>query len=128
MIHFILCGHGSYGSSLKESLEMLLPEVSQVSVIDFKQDMDITHLTKMIQLKLDELSDQPAIIFCDMLGGAPFKTCSIETLNRKNKVVVAGVNLTAILEVYFQREDDLSHVVNRAIDVSKESLDYFPKN
>ena len=128
MIHFILCGHGSYGSSLKESLEMLLPEVSEVSVIDFKKEMDIAHLTEKVMGKLNQLSDQPTIIFCDMLGGAPFKTFCIEVLDWKDKIVMAGVNLTGILEVYFQREDNLLNVANRAIEVTKESIDYFPKN
>lgn len=127
MIHLVLCGHGTFGSSLLESLSMFLPEISEVSVIDFHKDMGVSELTDLVRLKLDELGDQPTIFVTDMVGGAPFKTCAIEILDKQNKLVIAGINLTSLLDLYFQREDDLFVVAKRAVQVSQESTDFYPK-
>lgn len=127
MIHFILCGHGSYGSSLKESMSMLLPELEKISTIDFKKDMNQSELTEDIKSLLDIIGDQPTLIICDMVGGSPFKTSAVEILERKNKAVIGGLNLTAVLEIYFDRERDLKYVVNKAGEVTRNSIDYFPK-
>ena len=126
MIHLVLCGHGTFGSSLFESLSMFLPEISEVSVIDFHKDMGVSELTDLVRLKLDELGNQPTIFVTDMVGGAPFKTCAIEILDKQNKLVIAGINLTALLDLYFQREEDLFVVAKRAVQVSKESTDFYP--
>ena len=128
MIHFVLCGHGTYGSSLKESLSMLVGEVEGVSVIDFTREMGSSELTEQIKLKLDELGDTPTLFITDLFGGAPFKTCSIESLNYENKIVLAGTNLTGLLEIYFQRQEDLENLAQKAVDASKESIAYFPKS
>lgn len=127
MINFILCGHGSYGSSLKESLDMLLPEPADVKVIDFTKEMGASDLTLKVQKTLGEMADEPVLFICDMLGGAPFKTCAIEIIDFENKAVVAGINLTAIIEIYFQRDGNLNELVKTAVEVSREATDYFPK-
>lgn len=128
MIRFVLCGHGSYGSSLKESLEMLLPEVEGVDIIDFTKEMGLSELEEKVREKLQELGDTPTLFVTDILGGAPFKICAIESLNHQNKIVIAGINLTALLEVSFMRDQDLEALAKRAVEVSKETIDYMPKN
>lgn len=127
MVHFLLCGHGSFGSSLLESLEMLMPEVENVSVIDFHKKMDTTDLSASISKTLEELKDRPLLIICDIVGGSPFKLCAMESVNRPDTVVVAGINLASVMEIYFSRHESLSDIVQKVISATKESIDYFPK-
>lgn len=127
MIKFALCGHGTFGSSLYESLEMLLPEVEGVSTIDFGKKMDTTDLTQEILKVIDDNKDHPILFVCDIVGGAPFKTCAMESLKHSNVRVIAGTNLASLLEVYFQRNDDIDNVIQTMIKVSNNSIDYFPK-
>ena len=127
MVHFALCGHGTYGSSLKESLQMLLPAVESVSVIDFDKPMDATDLTTAVLKVIKDNENTPLLFICDMVGGAPFKVCAMQSLDYNNVRVIAGTNLASLLEVYFQRENDIDDVVQTMIQTSKESIDYYPK-
>lgn len=127
MIHFVFCGHGTFGTSLRESLEMLLPEVEEVSVINFYKTMDTTDLSNKIKEIINVNTNKPLLFVCDIVGGAPFKLCAIESLENESIRVIAGVNLAAILEVYFQRENDIDKVIETMVRTTKESIDFFPK-
>ncbi len=127
MINFVLCGHGTFGSSLKYSLEMLLPEVSGVSAIDFDKSMDSTDLENAVKEVISSYNGEPTLFICDIVGGAPFKVCAIEAIENKNIRVVAGTNLASLLEVYFQRDQNIDNVLENIIDATKNSIDYFPR-
>lgn len=127
MIHFVFCGHGTFGTSINDSLEMLLPEVEEVSVINFYKTMDTTDLSDKIKKVINENAEKPLLFVCDIVGGAPFKLCAMESLDNENIRVIAGVNLAAVLEVYFQRENDIDEVIETMVRTTKESIDFFPK-
>lgn len=124
MTHFILCGHGSYGTSLLQSMKMLLPEVESVSVIDFTSEMDSSDLTEVIKKELTQLENQNVLLICDLVGGAPFKISATETMERPNTGIVGGLNLAAILEIYFMRNLELEDLIEAAIKTTKESVEY----
>lgn len=124
MTHFILCGHGNYGTSLLQSMKMLLPEVESVSVIDFTSEMDSSDLTEVIKKELTQLENQNVLLICDLVGGAPFKISAIETMERTNTGIVGGLNLAAILEIYFMRNLELEDLIEAAIKTTKESVEY----
>lgn len=127
MIHFVLCGHGSYGSSVKESMDMFLPEPIDVTVIDFPRHMDAAQLTEKVRAVLEEKQDEPVLFICDLFGGAPFKICAIETLNYPNKGVIAGINISSILEICFMRDLDLKSLMVKAKETTLNTVGYYPE-
>lgn len=127
MIHFVLCGHGSYGSSLKESMEMFLPEMFDVEVIDFTKQMDTSELTDTVKCVIEEHQQNDILFVCDIVGGAPFKVCAIESLNHSNVGVIGGTNLAGLLEICFMRESDLQEVMKKAVEVTQTSVEFLPR-
>lgn len=127
MIEFLYCGHGTFASSLLESMKMLLPETKGVHVVDFNSEMDTTELQTRIRKVLESNKDKSVLVVNDIVGGAPFKLCAVESLDYPNVRVVAGLNLAALLEIYFIRDKDIDEVLEVAIKTSIDSIDYFPK-
>lgn len=124
MTQFVLCGHGSYGSSILESMEMLLPEIDGVHVIDFKKEMDSSDLTELIKTILSENDRSQILFICDIVGGAPFKLSAIESIGKENVGIIAGLNLASILEIYFMRDIPIQKLVETATQTAKQSIEF----
>ena len=122
----ILVGHGSFGTGLTSSLDLITGRPENYYYHDFLQDISQEDLTKTLQTSIYQLSRCDEILIAtDIVGGTPFKTAVMLALGNSKLTVVSGVNLPFLLSVHFGLMDDttpISEIVDATINEARDSL------
>lgn len=122
----ILVGHGSFGTGLTSSLDLITGRPENYYYHDFLQDISQEDLTNTLQTSIDQLSRCDEILIAtDIVGGTPFKTAVMLALGNSKLTVVSGVNLPFLLSVHFGLMDDttpISEIVDATINEARDSL------
>lgn len=118
----LIVGHGSYATSIKKSIEMIVGEYKNIYFLDFKEEDSVDVLNENILTMLSKLEAYNVLIVADILGGAPFQQASFISLDKENVSVVAGVNLSAILEVVFSLHMDIDEVAKTMVETTINSV------
>lgn len=103
-IHIVIAGHGHYASGTKSTLELIAGPQAGIDYWDFGHEWQYDDLLGAMQKLLAERPSQPLLFLCDIVGGTPFKVAAESTYGRPAAAVVAGANVSAIIEVVLQRE------------------------
>ncbi|KKC30757.1 PTS sugar transporter subunit IIA [Caldanaerobacter subterraneus] len=125
----LIIGHGNYATGLKSSIELIAGKQEGVYAIDFiESDSDIS-LRYRIGKILEKHVESSVLIICDIVGGTPFKVAAEFVVGDARKKLVAGCNLSAILEVALQKNhlalEDLAKI---AVNTTKNSVMAFEEN
>lgn len=118
----LIVGHGSYATSIKKSIEMIVGEYKNIYFLDFKEEDSVDVLNENILTMLSKLEAYNVLIVADILGGAPFQQASFISLDKENVSVVAGVNLSAILEVVFSLHIDIDEIAKTMVETTINSV------
>ncbi|MGI1819721.1 PTS sugar transporter [Lactobacillus johnsonii] len=118
-IETIVTGHGNFATGFKSAVELLAGVQPSIKYIDFTEGMSDVDLGKKIKSSINE---KPTLIFCDLVGGTPYKEAAKIAFNENNVQVVAGCNLASLLETIFNRYDSLSDYANELVKISKMSI------
>lgn len=126
MIGMILVGHGEFAKGLTSSVELLLGPQEDYIILEFPQDMSEETLTDNIRNGIEKLDNcEEIIILSDILGGTPFKSSVIASIEYKNIYIVTGTNLPLLLSILIKRGIavmSILDVINESIVESKESI------
>lgn len=114
----IVTGHGHFATGIKEAVKLLAGSQKALTFIDFTESMSEQDLNN--QLK-QATSNQPTLIFTDLTGGTPYKEAAKIAFSNNNVVVVAGCNLTALLETLFTQYTSLLDYANDLVKITKQS-------
>lgn len=125
MTKVIVCGHGGYGTAIKNNLGMLLGELEGFFYIDFNPGDDLTDLELSIKNIISGHEDDPILFACDLTGGSPFRLACLLALEHKNIVVVAGINTSGYADIAYALELSPLELANRAVEASKEAIQVF---
>lgn len=131
MINYIVCGHGNFATGLESSVKLLFGETNNIKYVDFTQDLSQDTLYEKFEetyKSFDNCSN--LVLLTDIVGGTPFKTAVMFSLNNENVNVVSGLNLPLLLQVAITNVDDKNIEVQLAemIDSSKDAMFVFNKN
>ncbi|HHV74588.1 MAG TPA: PTS sugar transporter subunit IIA [Thermoanaerobacterium sp.] len=126
--NIILIGHGNYAKGMKSSIDLIAGINSHLFAIDFAEnDSDIT-LKEKIHNVINEIIDQPILFVCDIAGGTPFKVAAGIANFNDNMELVAGCNLSSLLEAIFQNDTlSLDELAEFIVNASKNSTIRFKK-
>lgn len=126
--NIILIGHGNYATGMKSSIDLIAGINSHLFAIDFTEnDSDIT-LKEKIHNVINEIIDQPILFVCDIAGGTPFKVAASIANFNDNMELVAGCNLSSLLEAIFQNDTlSLDELAEFIVNASKNSTIRFKK-
>lgn len=97
MYEIIIASHGPLASAMKESLSFFFPE-NDLYTVEIDQ-AGIEKFQDKMQTTLQQLQDQPVLIFTDLLYGTPFNVaakCAGEYAQEFE--IIAGVNLPCLVE------------------------------
>lgn len=125
MIGLLVTGHANFASGLTSSLELICGEPTHYAYVDFLSDYSVEDLERELNKAIESLSDCDSILICsDLIGGSPFKSSVVLSLEHENMRVVAGVNLGMLVEVNMSRQfiDDVDSLANQAVEVGKTSV------
>lgn len=114
----IVTGHNHFATGIKGAIRLLAGPQKTLTFIDFTESMSEKDLNN--QLK-QAISDQPTLIFTDLIGGTPYKEAAKIAFSKNNIAVVAGCNLTALLETLFTQYTSLLDYANDLVKITKQS-------
>lgn len=111
----ILCGHGKYGETIKNSLEMIAGKQDNIFSVDFTEDMSVTDIIEQYNEQIAVATEEVSI-YCDIPGGSPANTALLTKKNNTGVRVFTGLNLSMMLSLVMGES-----IENSLID-AKESI------
>jgi len=125
MVATIIIGHGSFGSSILDSAEMIIGKQQNIKAINFLKDDSLNDIDQRIQQALSQLdTDNGVIILTDLMGGTPFNRSMVKAAENSSIRVIAGVNMPLVIELLNQRTSciALDTLVQDIIQSSREMI------
>lgn len=126
MIDIIVVTHGKFAEGLKDSVNMIVGEYSNLTTVSFNPGESIEALEDKIKKVLNDEKKEKALIFVDVFAASPFNASmkaynSLE--NSKEIGIITGVNLPMVMEALLSSEsDDLDGLVKSLIEGGRESI------
>lgn len=129
----ILSGHGNFASGLTSSLDLITGIPENFYFHDFLQDMTQEGLTELFQESINKLQDcDEIVLITDIVGGTPFKSAVLMSLQYPKLKVVSGTNLPFLLSLHFGLMDEgksIDEIIDTTLEEAREALLRFdPEN
>lgn len=120
MRYYLLVSHGKYAQGASDSLKLFLGEQHKFMTINAYVDQ---HDPKMeISSFFSSVKENDEVIICtDLLGGS-VNQIVIPYLSRKHTYLIAGFNLSLLLELSFLREPLQIEELRCLIEKAKDSI------
>ncbi len=120
MLKIFLSSHGRLASGMKSSLDILLGNSDHVTVFDAYLD------DSRVQDKLDEFyqtvcQDDQVLLLSDLYGGSVNQTMCLY-LEKPNTMLIAGVNLSLVLELAIRQDNISESELEELIEQSRSML------
>lgn len=124
----VLSGHGNYATGMQSALEFLAGTNEDMFYVDFLEaDTEVTLRNKFAAI-IEGNPHTEFLFVCDLLGGTPFKVAAEISNEAENMELVAGCNISGILEMVLTKEGfTLMELAEQMIEVSKNSTLRFNK-
>jgi PTS system N-acetylgalactosamine-specific IIA component len=125
MIGIIVTGHGSFATGMTSALKLIVGDLEDYESIDFASLDGVSDLERNLAGALDRLSGcDGVLVFCDLVGGSPFKTAVSLSVQRSDVRVVAGTNLGTLIETYMTRSaaKDVDELASQAVSTAKNQV------
>jgi PTS system mannose-specific IIA component len=102
-IPVILVGHGGYPAGVRDAVEMILGEQSNVATVALPPDGGTEQVAEQVGAAVGLLrgtdEDRGALVLADLMGGSPANAVGLLALRDPALHLVAGLNLPMALEV-----------------------------
>ncbi|GBD61609.1 phosphotransferase system enzyme IIA component [Tetragenococcus halophilus subsp. halophilus] len=106
-IGIIVMTHGDFGKAAMESAQLIVGQQDNYDTVSVFVVDDVEQLKQELFDKVNQLdTSNGLILFTDIVGGTPTNLAS-ELLTREDALVVAGVNLPILLEVFTNCTKDI---------------------
>lgn len=90
----VIATHGRFGEELKNSAEMIIGSQNQLKSCSYLEGMTLESFSKVMD---EEIENDKTLVFVDLFGGTPFNV-AMALGNKKNFLLVTGVNLVTLIE------------------------------
>lgn len=128
MFGIIISGHGHYASGVYSSMELILGEQNNVSIVDFPQTDTKTELENNIQNAIKQFENEEHILICcDLLSGSPFNVSIMEAMKDSRIKVLYGVNIGMLLEILVNRNmgQSFEQICSNIVETGKSQIGFF---
>ncbi|MDK6371106.1 PTS sugar transporter subunit IIA [Aerococcus urinae] len=126
MNKILITGHGHLPDSFNESINMLMGYQTNVTTINFLDNMGVNELKSQISNYFDK--NKNILVFCDLLGGTPFNVTSLIAKDRDDVEIVYGMNLPVILEAITNNEMNVKDMKQHLSKIMTESIAFSDLN
>lgn len=115
----IVTGHGKFATGIQGALELLAGPQANMVFIDFTEGMTDGQLADQLKAAI---SDSPTLVFTDLIGGTPYSEASKIAFDRHHVAVVAGCNLSSLLESLFSDYSSLLDYAQSFVDITNKTV------
>lgn len=118
----IIASHGDFSIGILNSLNVIFGESLPQEVLTYSLHVgeDVNNLVNKVTSNIN--NDELTIILTDLLGGS-VDNALFPLINKKNVHIIAGINLSLVLEIMTLTEtENLEHDINTIIENSRNSL------
>ena len=123
MYEILVISHSTLCKGFNEAVKMILgSEISIECLALDEEGIEIFH--EKLKKKIDKLKNQneEVLILADLFGGSPFNRAFYEARKDEKIKVIAGVNLSMIIEAIMNKTSSLDEVIFKIIESSKDSI------
>ena len=123
MVGFILTGHGQFAPGLASAIAMVAGDQPAFTVVPFEGDQAASYgedLRAAITAMREECDG--VLVFTDLLGGSINNSAVSVLMRHRNVFVVAGINLTLLLEFLLCEEATTEAAIIYATSAARESI------
>lgn len=118
----VIASHGHMASGMKSSLEILLGPQEELFALDAY--VDGTEPEQAWQQWLEELGDEKAVVFTDLMGGSVNQLIVKSIPEHPGIHVVTGVNLALVFSLLAAGEEMTEEEIRRAVREAQEQMQY----
>lgn len=124
----IITGHGRFATGAQSTIDLIAGPQADILYWDFGIHWQSEDLENALTDYLAHNPGVPTLIFCDIIGGTPFRLAVEKTYGLANIAVVAGANISAMIEVILQNSmHSLSSLANLAVSETQGTVVRFRK-
>jgi len=120
MKKILIASHGHLASGIKSSLQILTGMTDDITTIDAY--VDEHDYVADIKQYVEEIGNDPAIIFTDLFGGSVNQKVMLEVAGHDNIFVVSGTNLPIVLSVLLDEQELTKSHLEELIGMSQVQL------
>lgn len=126
MIGVVIVTHGTFADVLLDTAELIVGKQEQIMALAFEPGEDITSLQFRIREAIRQVSNkQGVLVVADLLGGSPYNAAAIVAMQQTGVEVVAGVNLSMLLELLPARSSELKVLTEIALKGGYDGIGKF---
>ncbi|MBO0452297.1 PTS sugar transporter subunit IIA [Candidatus Enterococcus murrayae] len=119
MTKIAIATHGNFAKGLKSTLELFIPNESISYLTAYVEEEP--SIDDQIKRFFDSLEGESAIIFTDLLGGSVNQKVLLAS-SGKNTKIIAGFNLSLVLEVILNKEQLTEERLSQLITSARETM------
>lgn len=129
MVGIIIAGHGNFATGFKSVINLVVGNQEYVEAVDFLESHSTEDLKNNLKAAMNNIDVDGYLFFTDIPGGSPFKKSVELSLEHENSEVIAGSNISMIMEILFDRFDNNpKELMEKAIEVGKSQILSFSMN
>ncbi|WP_040535099.1 PTS galactosamine/N-acetylgalactosamine transporter subunit IIA [Schleiferilactobacillus shenzhenensis] len=123
MIGIIITGHGHFASGIASTIKLLSGTQEKLTAVDFTEGMTADELQQKLGQAVHAFGDVSGVaFFTDIPGSTPFNQAVIYHTAHSETTVMAGTNVSMVMEVLFQRELSVAQFTTVAIQAGKAGV------
>lgn len=123
MYGILVISHSNLCKGFNEAVGMILGSETTIEYLALDDEgVEVFH--KKLKEKINKLKSQneEVLILADLFGGSPFNRAFCEAGKDEKIKVIAGVNLSMVIEAIMNQTSSLDEVVLKIVESSKDSI------
>lgn len=106
MLGIVVSGHINFASGMRSAVEAIVGQQPQLEFVDFLESMSTDDLEAQLLAAKEKVNSGDGVLFLvDLYGGSPCNRAINLLLQDANVEVVAGANLSMIVNAALEREE-----------------------
>lgn len=124
MRHVYVASHGPFARGLINGLSLLIGDEHGVTpVCAYDGDIVTTEqLEQTLENLIAQANGEEVVVFTDLLGGSINNSAAKVLMRHRHVFVVAGVNMTLLLEFLLCEEESTDAAITYATNAARESI------
>lgn len=129
-----IIGHGNYPEGIKSAIVLLSGTGDDIKCFNLNEKTTHEQFQKDVTNFL--ATNENAIIFADLTGGAPFQTIAQVILEsaKENQYIISGISMNAIFDIYLKNsmdqlnKDNIEDQIRHVFEVSIPMMQFLPNS
>lgn len=122
MVQIILASHGNLAKGMKDTLNMIIGDVSMVEAFSSYRDEEVNTKEAIVAIIKENYDKKDIFILTDILGGS-VNTEIMSLINKYPKIhVLSGMNLPLVISLVTQVGEISGTLLQEIIEESKQGI------